>query len=157
MKKQDKQIHDESIIHDILTSNTICRMALSDNGMPYIVPMNYGYQDNAVYLHTALEGKKIDIINRNSNVCFEITDSIDLVFGERGCDCTTKFRSVIGYGTISPVLHKDEKVNALRAIMKQHTGKSHWEFDNSIVQKTMVLKISIESLTGKLEKHLPSQ
>lgn len=149
MRRKDKQITDQNLLLEILQNNTICRVALSDNNTPYIIPMNYGYANNRIYLHSAKEGKKIDIIQRNNSVCFEITDSIEIVESEIACDFGTKYRSVIGFGKIFPVIEKEKKREALEVIMRQHTKKTSWNFNESILDKIIVFEIKIESITGK--------
>ena len=62
MRRKDKEIKDKKEIESIIKRAKVCRIALSDNNMPYIIPVNYGYKNNCIYIHSASEGKKIDII-----------------------------------------------------------------------------------------------
>lgn len=149
MRRNDKQITNRNTINQIIENNTICRIAFSENNIPYIVPMNYGYKDNSLYLHSAQEGKKINALKKNNQICFEITDSIEIVQSENPCDFVTKYRSVIGFGKILPVSDYDKKINALKIIMKHHTNKGSWNFNKTMVDTLLILKIEIESLTGK--------
>lgn len=149
MRRNDKKITDRTEIEEILSENTICRIGLSDKNLPYIIPMNYGYHNNMIYLHSACIGKKIDIIRQNNKVCFEITDSIELIKAENACDYGTRYRSVIGFGKVYFVNDSAEKVKALQIIMEQHTGKSDWLFAEKSVSKVLMLKIVIESISGK--------
>ena len=73
MRRKDLEIKDAKEIEAIIKSGKVCRIALSYDDKPYVVPMNYGYKDNALYFHSAKQGKKIDLIAKNSSVCFEIT------------------------------------------------------------------------------------
>ena len=149
MRKKEKEITDHAEIEEILSTNTICRIALCDNDFPYVIPMNFGYVGNKIFLHTGREGRKIDIIKKNSNVCFEITDSIELVSSEKACGFNTKYRCVIGFGTIKIVNDLNKKKEALQIIMNQHTNKNDWQFPDENVERTTILEIEIESLTGK--------
>ncbi len=149
MRRSEKQITDQKELNEILLKNHICRIALSDNNTPYIIPVNYGYDEKYIFIHSAVEGHKLDIIRKNNKVCFEITDSIDIVAAESACDFGTKFRSVIGFGKIKIVSDSDRKINALRTIMHQHTKKNLWNFNEISVSKIVILEIKIESLTGK--------
>ena len=72
MRRNEREITDPKIIEEIIHQATICRIALYDADYPYIVPLNYGYESGALYFHSAKEGKKIDLIRKNSRVCFEI-------------------------------------------------------------------------------------
>ncbi len=149
MRKKEKEITDLKEIKEIIHANKICRIALSDDNVPYILPMNYGYKENKIFLHTERKGKKIDIIKKNNKVCFEITDFAEIKQAERACDFSTNYRSVIGFGNIKIVNEHGKKKEALRIIMKQHTNRNNWQFEDEIVAKTMILEIEIESVTGK--------
>ena len=150
MRRHDKEITDQETIKQILMENTVCRIALCDNDTPYIVPMNYGFDEINIYLHCAKEGKKLDIIKENSRVCFEVTDSAETVTSDKACGYGTRYRCVIGQGRIALVDSAEEKIQALNIIMKQHTGKADWDYDPSVVEKITVLKITAESITGKI-------
>lgn len=149
MRKKDKEITSQKEIEEIICSNKICRIALSDDNTPYIIPMNYGYKKNKIFLHTGRTGKKIDLIKKNNRVCFEITDSVEIKQAERACDFSTKYRSVIGFGKIKIVDEPDKKKEALKTIMERHTKKSDWLFPDKIIEKTMILEIEIDSVSGK--------
>ena len=72
MRRKEKEIKDRKEIISILQKAKICRIGLSENNKPYIVPMNFGYKEGCLYFHCANEGRKIGIIKKNNNVCFEI-------------------------------------------------------------------------------------
>ncbi|MCF7914529.1 MAG: pyridoxamine 5'-phosphate oxidase family protein [Spirochaetaceae bacterium] len=150
MRRNEKQITDQELLGDILSSNVICRVGFADGEYPYIVPMNYGYKENEIFLHSVLEGKKISLMQANNHVCVEITDSIEIVSSDRACGFSTKFRSVICNGRIHPVIELEQKIEGFKTIMKQHTGTLDWEIPESAVEKVAVLKIEIESMTGKI-------
>lgn len=64
MRRSDKEIKDKSTIESILNEAQVCRIALCNDNKPYIVPMNFGFKDNYIYIHSACEGHKIDIIKK---------------------------------------------------------------------------------------------
>lgn len=150
MRRTDRQITDSGLIHDILHNNTVCRIAFSENNIPYIVPMNYGYTNNTIYVHSAKEGRKIDIIKTNNRICIEITDSIEIIPSETACHYSTQYRSVIGFGNIISIEDRIKKNNALTIIMKQHTGKTHWIFNDIYIDNIIVYEILLESVSGKI-------
>ena len=150
MRRKEKQISDPSIIKEILENNRICRVAFVDGNVPYLVPMNYGYKDKTLYLHSALEGRKIDILKKNQNVCVEITDSVEIKSSDMACKYTTSFRSLICNGKIHSVDDIKKKIEGLQIIMKQHSGREDWDIPERAAQNVLVLNIKIESLTGKI-------
>ena len=149
MRRKDKEIKEPIIIEEILRDNTVCRIALSENNVPYIVPMNYGYDGKAIYLHSAAEGKKIDILRKNDRVCFEIEDSIELKTSTEACSFSTKYRSIIGVGTATEILQTADKIAGMQSIMYQQTGSKDWPFPEEQLKNIIVLKISINSISGK--------
>jgi len=149
MRRSDKQITDAHEIRDILKSNTVCRLAMCDGDSPYLVPVDYGFDGTSIYVHSAGAGRKIDVLGRNSAVCFEVTDSVSTVTSQTACGFGTRFRSVIGFGTVSLLEAEEEKREALLEIMHQHTGKREWEIPASRLQSVTVLKINVDSVTGK--------
>lgn len=121
MRKKELEITDQKIIDEIIASATYCHMALSDNNQPYIVPLNFGRKGNSIYFHSAHEGRKIDIINKNNNVClmFEVDQEIENK-GKEACKWGTKYRSVIGFGKAFLVTDDLEKREGLKILMTQY-------------------------------------
>ncbi len=58
MRRKDKEITDPKIISEILDLSEICRLGMVDDGRAYIVPVNYAHKDGAIYIHSAMHGKK---------------------------------------------------------------------------------------------------
>ncbi len=148
MRRREKKIEDEIILREILSKSTICRLGLFDDEYPYVVPMNYGYDGSSIYFHCAAEGKKIDLIRKNSRVCFEIEQGVETIKSDISCHWTTKYRSIIGYGNITIIKDKKEKVKGLNIIMKQHGGENN-SFADKLLDKLLVLKLDIAKFTGK--------
>ena len=148
MRRLDKQITDESIINEIISKSLICRIAFFDKEYPYVVPMNYGYHENSLYFHCATEGKKIDLIRKNNKVGFEIVHKHELIKKKLSCGWTTEYRSILGTGKIDVLTGYNEKKMGLDIIMKQH-GREENTYSESAVEKVVILKLSIKSLSAK--------
>ncbi|TFF99007.1 MAG: pyridoxamine 5'-phosphate oxidase family protein [Promethearchaeota archaeon] len=149
MRRKDKEIKDKKIITSIIQKAKVCRLALSNKNIPYIVPLNYGFQDNCIYFHSAKEGKKIDIIKQNNNVCFEIDLDFKLIPGKKACDFTASYISVVGFGKAEIVDDLEKKRDALNIIMKHYTGKNNYSFNEKSLKNTLIIKIKITDLSGK--------
>jgi len=154
MRRKDKEIIDINEKLEIITKCKVCRLGLSENNYPYIVPLNYGfsYDDGklVLYFHCATEGKKIDIIKKNNNACFEIDCDTKLIEGENPCNYGYEFRSIIGFGKISILDTKAEKIDGLNYLMKQQTGKdAKYEFNEDELNNVLVFKMPVEEFTGK--------
>jgi len=149
MRKTEREIKDKEEIESIIKQAQVCRVAFSAENIPYIVPMNFGYQDNCLYFHCAIQGKKLDIIRQNNEVCFEMDIDGELVKKtERLCYWTTKYRSVIGFGKASIIENWREKSLALD-IITRHYGANPHAFSEKDVDRLSIIKIEISSMTGK--------
>jgi len=149
MRRRDKEITDAGLIEEILSSSQICRIAMIDGADPYLVPVNYGYADRALYFHSAAGGKKIDILRRTGRVCFEIENFSAIVTDEVPCEWTTKYRSVIGYASVAFLEDDAGKRAGLDIIMAQHGKKDANEYNDNQVRSIVVVKLTIETITGK--------
>lgn len=149
MRRKDKEITDRDIIERILYGSDICRIAMVDGSSPYIVPLNYGYDGNALYIHSASAGRKIEILKQNNRVCFEIEYHSQIVRNEIPCEWTAKYRSLIGYGTIEFITGHEEKKKGLDKIMAHYgkTGKN--EYKDNHIENMIILKLNIEEVSGK--------
>lgn len=149
MRKANQEITDPKTLEAILQKATIVRLAMIDNGLPYLLPFNFGYSENCIYIHSAPEGKKIDVLRQNPQVCFEVEDLVETVEGEIACKWSTMYRSVVGYGNVEIVTGFEEKKRGLEIIMSQHGYKGKIEFDTKEVEFIVLLKLKIDSMTGK--------
>jgi len=152
MRRKDKEIKDKKIIETILRESHVCRIALAQDNLPYIIPMNFVYENNCVYMHSALEGKKIEMINKNNQVCFEVDIGGELVINDIACKSTYKYQSVIGFGEIFIIKNTKEKELALKLLMKKYSGKSSWSFLEGALERILILKIVFNELSGKKTK-----
>ena len=159
MRRKDKEIMDIDEKINIIKKCKVCRIALSDNNMPYIVPLNYGYSfENSIltlFFHGATEGKKIDIIKNNNNACFEIDCDTKLIEAAKACDYGYAFRSIVGFGKITILENTDEKTDGLNRIMNQQTAKETiYTFTHDELKNVCVYKMTVEYFTGK-QKEFP--
>ena len=148
MRRKDKQINDIAAIEDILSRATVCRLGLCDGGRPYVVPLCFGYKENALYFHCAMEGKKLEILRKNENVCFEVDIERELIKGEAACEWGMKYKSVIGFGKAVFVEDAESKRKALDIIM-QNYSEGTFEYPTNALENIVVIKVEIESMTGK--------
>jgi RimJ/RimL family protein N-acetyltransferase/nitroimidazol reductase NimA-like FMN-containing flavoprotein (pyridoxamine 5'-phosphate oxidase superfamily) len=149
MRKTNQEIRDKLIIEEVLAQSTICRIAMIDKGEPYLLPFNYGYKDKCIYIHSASSGRKIDVLRAHPRVCFEVEQKADLIKGPRACDWSTLYRSVIGYGEIEIITEFDQKREGLEIIMTQHGASGLTDFKVKNVESVVILKLTIDSLSGK--------
>ncbi len=148
MRRKDKEINSAAAIEDVVRKSLVCRVALSEENRPYVVPLCFGYRDNTLYFHSSPEGRKIEILTKNNNVCFEFDVDHEVVQDNKACNWSIKYRSVIGFGKASFVENLEEKKRALDAIMEHYSGMP-FDYPESAIENTMIIKVEIESITGK--------
>lgn len=148
MRRSDRQITDREAIDSIIGRSSVCRLGMSDNGQPYIVPLSFGYDGRFLYVHAAVDGRKVDILKRNNRVCFEFDRLEEVTSSEQACNWSMRYESVIGFGVAEKVEAADAKKAALNCIMRQYSS-SDWTFTEQSVSATAVYCISIEEITGK--------
>jgi hypothetical protein len=151
MRRNDREIKDRKDIDEIIKRCRVCHLAMCEDGQPYIVPLNFGYDGRFLYFHTAPEGRKIDIIKRNNRVGFEFDILHNIVTAQQACDWGAKYESVIGSGTAEIVDDLKAKKEALECIMRQY-GKGTWDFPEEILQKTLILRVRILEISGKVRE-----
>ena len=94
---------DKELIEATIKKCDICYVGLADtDGTPYVLPMNFGYRDGVIYLHSAQEGRSISILERNPRVCITFSTDHDLVFQhpEVACSYRMRSKSVICWGEV---------------------------------------------------------
>lgn len=148
MRRKEKEIANIKDIEDIIMKAKAFHLGLCLDNTPYVIPMSFGYKNKVIYFHSATEGKKIEILKQNNQVCFEFNIDNELVKSEKGCNFGMKFRSVIGFGKACFIEALKEKQKALDIIMHQYSEKT-FEFPEKQVNSTLVCKIEIEQMTGK--------
>jgi nitroimidazol reductase NimA-like FMN-containing flavoprotein (pyridoxamine 5'-phosphate oxidase superfamily) len=149
MRRKDKEITSRKELELILQKATICRIGLMDHAKPYIVPMNFGYKKGCLYFHSATSGKKIDIIQDNNTVCFEVDIDHDITNTGVPCNWSSKYQSVIGYGKAVLVEDIKEKREALTILIRHYEPGMSYQFSEERLRTVAVIKLIIESMTGK--------
>lgn len=154
MRRSDREIKDLSEIVKVMEKCDVCRLALNTGGYPYILPLNFGMsvQDGKIelFFHGAAEGTKYGLIAKDNRASFEMDCSHRLVTNPDSCSCTMEYESVIGQGSIE-ILPDEQKYEALCLLMK-HYHKEDFRFNKAVMPRTTVMKLTVESITGKARK-----
>ncbi len=141
----------EPEIEKIIEKCTYCSLAMVDlEGNPYVLHMNFGFKDNVLYLHSAPEGKKINILHKNPNVCVAFSTDHLLRWQniEVACSYSMKYRSVLLYGKVEFVEDMAEKEEALNAIMNQYTDEES-RYSEPAIRNVCVFKVKAEKMEGR--------
>ena len=149
MRRKDKSIIERETIDRIIYESLICHLACSLEGLPYVIPISFGYDGKIVYFHTARAGKKNDIFLANPRVCLAFETDIKMITDqENACVWTFDFHSVIATGKIKEISDLDLKHVGLNQIMRHYSGKN-WEMPEREINKTKIWGVELERITGK--------
>jgi nitroimidazol reductase NimA-like FMN-containing flavoprotein (pyridoxamine 5'-phosphate oxidase superfamily) len=153
MRRKDREVSDIGGIEEILLQCKTCHVAMIDDGLPYVVPLSYGYKFLGgrvleLYFHSAPEGKKLDVLKQNNKVCFAISNEGEPTTSETPCNSGYYYASVIGYGEAHFVESADERCNVLSIIFKHQAGKDV-QFTPKQSDGVCVFKIISTDYSGK--------
>ena len=148
MRRHDREITDRSEMESILSKAIVCRLGCDDNGMPYIVPVSFGYQEGVIYIHSSHEGRKITLLQKNSQCCIEVDECSEVVRDKKPCNWGMHYRSVICIGKAHIVTNVEEKRDGLNCIMHHYGSESH-PFSEKELGNVCVIRIDITEMTGK--------
>ena len=144
-------IEEKEKTEKILTSGQICFVGFSDElGIPYVLPMNYGYEDDVVYLHSGTEGKALRILENNPNVCITFCTEPKLIWQHPDVACSYRMQSesVICNGKVVFEEVFEEKVNAMNIIMRQYTDRD-FKYSVPAINNVKIWKVTIDTIAAK--------
>ena len=122
MRRGEQEIKDRARVDSIIRGSRVCRLGLSDQGQPYVVPLCFGYDGKARCFHCAKEGRQLDILRRNDKVCFEFDIVEGMVEADHGCNWGIRYQSIIGFGVAHLVDDATDKQKALTLLMAAPQG-----------------------------------
>ncbi len=152
------QIKSHQKIKEFLNQEHVGRISsMDENGYPQIIPMNFVFLNDFVYMHSHIKGEKIDNINRNNKVGFEVDKELEFLpsYFEDPKDASladTLYVSVVIKGTASLVTDREEKTLALNGLMKKYQPEGRYDPIQSsmrVLDAVAVIKVIPEVLSGK--------
>ncbi len=150
--KREREVTDMEEIISILDKAKVLHLGLVDGDEPYVVPMNYGYtmEDGkmTVYLHGALQGRKLDVMRVNPKVFFELDCDIVPFEGKTACNYGITYASVMGRGKAVIVEDTEEKIKGLQVLMKTQTGRD-FDITDKMAGIVSVIRIDVSDFTAK--------
>lgn len=160
MRRKDREVTDLGAIGCIIGDCKVLRLGMVDEGRPYVVPMNFGFdlRDGVLelYCHSAPEGRKVEVLRRKPEVCFEMDCGHRLVEAEAACGYGFAYSSVIGEGTVGFIEDHEEKLRALLRIMEHQTGRSDFSIPDAALRGVLVFGVAVGSFTAK-QRLLPQR
>lgn len=141
-------------LEKIINKSDVCSVAMVDDSMPYIVTMNFGYQEKTIYLHSDKIGYKIDVLKRNNNVSIMFYTDTDIFARNEqiGCSWRMKYKSVVAFGKVEFIEDFEEKKNALDILMRNYTD-IEIKYSKPAIDNVLVMKVPIKKWSGRSFEH----
>ena len=152
MRRKDREVTDSKQVEAILNKAKVCRIALCDGEVPYIVPVSFGYRDGCLYFHSAPQGRKLELMRKNNRVCFEVETDVTPLPGETPCRWSMSYASAVGFGRVYILEDPKEKREGIEIVF-QHYSDSQFDVPEHALQNVIVLKLQIDSMTAKASGH----
>ena len=147
MRRTDRLVTERAAIDDVLHRAEVLHLGMTGADGPYVVPVNFGYDGERIWIHCAEQGHKLDLLAADPRVCFEVCADVRIVPG-RQCGWGARFRSVVGFGTAALTSDPAEKAYGLGVLISHYSGESE-KISESKASGVSVLRIDIASMTGK--------
>lgn len=144
-------ILDKTEMLHIIDECDVCYMGLVDEDMPYVLPFNFAIDGETLYLHSAPEGRKMDVLRKNNQVCITFSTGHKMYFQNENVACSwgMLFKSVITWGKVEFITDLAEKEKCLNLFMMKYSGKTDFSYSLPSLKNVNVMKIQIDKMTGK--------
>ncbi|MDD2512160.1 MAG: pyridoxamine 5'-phosphate oxidase family protein [Proteiniphilum sp.] len=138
-------------IEKVIRSCTLCYVGMADGeGNPYVLPMNFGYEEGVIWLHSAQEGHSITILEQHPKVCITFCTDPKLVWQHEKVACSYRMQatSVICRGRVIFVEEEEVKEMALHSIMRQYSGRT-FSYSAPSVRNVKIWKVEVDDLSAR--------
>jgi uncharacterized protein len=149
---KNRTLTHQTEIDAIIKKSQVCHMAMvDDQGKPYVLPMNFGYHDGIIYLHSSRKGKKADILRNNPSVCIAFSTDYHLRWQNEGvaCSYSMKYRSVLAYGEVEFIEDPDLKKEHLNRVMEQYTHRK-FSYNAPAIREVLCFRVVVKRFEGRV-------
>ncbi|NLT73739.1 MAG: pyridoxamine 5'-phosphate oxidase family protein [Chloroflexi bacterium] len=160
MRRTDREILERERIDSIIRRCGVCRLGVVSEGEPYVVPLSFGYDGSAVYLHMAGSGRKLDALRTGQQVCLEWDLPGRVQRGEDACAWGQAYESVIAYGRPEIVEDQAGRRRGLELLMSHYAGEPQtgsWDMRESVLARTVVVRVVLDRVSGKARDPEPGR
>lgn len=157
LRRKEREIKNINDIFAVIESCDVIHISMVDeSGMPYGAALNFGFDrrgtELVLYLHSAEEGRKTDILKKNPNIWFQMDCKNELVCGtpDNPCSYSFRYKSVAGSGRVVFLTETAQKEHALNRIIQCLTKSGNsFDFPPQALEKTCIWQIVSKDFTGK--------
>ncbi len=144
-------ITDKTEMKAIINQCDICFVGIIEvDGTPYVIPMNFGYSEGDIILHSGPEGKHLRLLKQNNRVCVTFCTDTKLVYQHPDVACSYSMlsKSVVCKGSVSFIEDLDEKVKTLNSMMKKFSTRT-FKYSTPALANVKVWRVTIDEMTAK--------
>ncbi|MEL7565719.1 MAG: pyridoxamine 5'-phosphate oxidase family protein [Dehalobacterium sp.] len=150
MRRKDRQVSDKNILYKVINQAVVCRMGLVKDNHPYVIPLNFGFDEKHIYFHSATGGEKVQILKENNHVCLEFEQDISIIEGEKPCNWGMRYFTVVVHGTAELVADPVQKSYGLAQVLAHYkAGMDQCSFTEKELGSVLVYKVTPSEIIGK--------
>lgn len=144
-------IVEKSELESVITRCDVCFVGITEtDGSPYVIPMNFGYSNDEIILHSGPHGKHLDLLALNNRVCVTFCSDRKLVYQHPDVACSYSMlaKSVLCKGSVTFIDDLAEKEAALNITMKNYTDRP-FTYSQPALVNVKVWRVKVDEMTGK--------
>ena len=154
-----KATYDKKVIFSILDEAEICHIAFLHNGKAFVQPINFGRDDDKIYIHGSTKNRMTNVLLETKEVCLNVMILDAMKLTRSAYNHSVNFRSVMIFGSVRELTNNDDKIKGLKSIIN-HFIPNRWENcrkpNEKELKATRVLEIKIETGSAKIADTSPS-
>ncbi len=139
-------------IEEVINASVVCHVGMvQEDSVPYVLPFNFGYDGNRLFIHSGPQGKKIDIWKQNSRVCVAFSTDYQMRIQNESvaCSYSMRYRSVLVHGNIEQIFEMNEKERILNVIMKKYAGRDNFSYSRPALENVSVFEVVPLTIEGR--------
>ena len=145
--------YDKASVYAILDAGLVAHVAFMQDGLPVVVPMIYGRDNDTVYLHGARKARIIRLLEQTDRACLNVTLIDGIVYARSVFNSSMNYRSVTVHGTPTLIDDHDDKLAAMQRI-SEHVMPGRWnevrDSHEREVKMTGVIALTIDAASAKV-------
>ncbi|WP_187445753.1 pyridoxamine 5'-phosphate oxidase family protein [Bacillus infantis] len=158
MRQSMLKVEDPEKISTFLKGARTGYLGLNDNSYPYVVPLNFIWQDDCIYFHGASEGRKMELLQNNPQVCFTVSEDFGTLTDPVPAKTDTAYISVMIFGKAFVLSDIEEATMVMQNMLDKYVPgyfqaplpKAHVDkYRSSLGSRTAVIKIIPDAITAK--------
>ena len=144
-------ITDKTEIESIINQCDICFIGITEaDGTPYVIPMNFGYSNGEIILHSASEGKHLNLLAISNRICVTFCSDRKLLYQHPDVACSYSMlsKSVVCKGSVSFIEDLDEKEKTMNILMKNYTDRA-FKYSKPALTYVKIWRVKVDEITAK--------